>query len=58
MNKEQEIKTTNHLIHAVLAVLTAGMWIPIWLLAWAGSGVRGYTVALFGIMVILLWLFK
>ena len=57
-DKDKDVKTTNHLIHAVLSVLTGGLWLPVWLLAYLGGSTRTVTFVLALILAALAVAFK
>jgi len=31
---------TNHILHLLLSIVTAGFWIPIWILAYINNGMK------------------
>ena len=57
MSETTEKKTTNHLMHAVLSVVTGGLWLPVWLAAYIGGSTRTFTVVrvvVLGVLVVVL----
>lgn len=35
---QRQPRGTNHGLHIILSLLTAGLWIPVWLIVWAANG--------------------
>jgi hypothetical protein len=35
---EAQIKNNNHILHVLLSVITAGVWIPVWVLCCVRQG--------------------
>lgn len=35
-----DIKNNNHILHLLLSVITAGFWVPVWMLCCLSQGLR------------------
>ena len=35
---------TNHLLHLILSIFTAGMWVPMWLLVTLSNAIERYRI--------------
>jgi len=35
---ESQLKNNNHILHLLLSVVTAGLWIPVWILCCVSRG--------------------
>ena len=41
---QADIKNNNHILHLLLSVITAGLWVPVWMLCCLSQGLRNRSI--------------
>jgi hypothetical protein len=41
---QAEIKNNNHILHLLLSLITAGLWVPVWILCCVNRGMTNASI--------------